>query len=295
MADVLYFNGRFTTTEERVISVEDRGFQFGDAVYETLKFLRKTPLLYREHFRRLSDGLAELRIVNPWDLESWTAMLDDLLARTLFDDGVVYVQVTRGESERAHFYREDVPPTAVAYSRRFVFPDAVRKELGIRMITTPDLRWMLCNVKTVNLLGNVIAKAKAREAGADEALFVGDGVVREAASSSFFAVSADRLITHPADCRILPGTIRDRVISLAIGEKIRVDERPLREEELLSLDEAFITSTTQSVMPVSEIDGRIIGNSRRGVITTRLQSLYDAAEAEELASNRMSRASGWRR
>jgi D-alanine transaminase len=191
------------------------------------------------------------------------------------------VQVTRGEAERVHFYPENIKPTAVIYTRRFNFPDAARKERGIRIITTPENRWKLCRVKSVNLLGNVIAKKKAQRAGADEAVFIEGGVVREGASSTLFAVREGRLITHPPDPCILPGTVRDRVISIALAEKIRVDERPLRDYELLKLDEAFITSTTQGVMPIAEIDGRIIGNGRRGEITTRLQKLLDELELLE--------------
>lgn len=282
MTDVLFFNGRWTTTDERVLGVEDRGFQFGDAVYEVFKFLRKRPILVMDHFRRLERGLREIDIRNPWNESGFTRTVDELLERTGFEEGIVYVQVSRGESERAHFYPDKMSPTAIMYSRRFKFPDATKKERGIRLITTPDLRWKQCQVKSVNLLPNALAKKRAQRADADEALLVGDGEVREGASSSFFVVRGGRLITHPLDEHILPGVVRDRVIGLAIRAKIRVDERPLRETELFQLDEAFITSTTLGVMPVAEIDGRIIGNSRRGEITTRLQRLFDDLEQSEL-------------
>jgi D-alanine transaminase len=133
-------------------------------------------------------------------------------------------------------------------------------------------------LKSVNLLANSIAKKKAQRAGADEAILLQDGVVREGASSSFFAVIDGRIITHPLDEHVLPGVVRDRVIDLAIAAHIRVDERPLREAELFTLGEAFITSTTQGVMPVTELDGRIIGNSRRGDVTTELQRRFDELE-----------------
>lgn len=279
MTDVLFFNGRFTTTDERVLGVEDRGFQFGDAVYEVFKFIGKRPLFLLEHYRRMLSNLRALEIRSPWDETYFRVVMNELLDRTAFDDGIVYIQISRGEGPRAHFYPEDLEPTTVAYSRRFTFPDAAKKERGIRIITTDDQRWHHCDIKSVNLLANAMAKKKAQRAGADEAVLLRDGLVREGASSNFFAVRGERLITHPLDDCILPGVVRDRVISLALAAKIRVDERPLREQELFDLDEAFITSTTQGVMPVSEIDGRIIGNSRRGEITTRLQELFDAAEA----------------
>jgi D-alanine transaminase len=280
VSDVLYFNGRFTTTDERVVGVEDRGFQFGDALYEVIKFIGKRPIFLAEHHRRMERGLRDIEIASPWDEARFAAVVRELLERTAFADGIVYVQVTRGEAQRVHFYPEGMTPTVVMYSRRFRFPDAAAKERGIAVITTPDLRWKQCHVKSVNLLPNAMAKKKAQRAGAVEAVFVGDGIVREGASSSFFVVRDGRVITHPLDEHILPGVVRDRTIGLAIAAKIRVDERPLRDDELFDLDEAFITSTTMGVMPVVEIDGRIIGNSRRGEITATLQRMLDELEAQ---------------
>jgi D-alanine transaminase len=278
MADVLYFNGRFTTTDERVISVEDRGFQFGDAVYEVFKFLGKRPVLLGDHFRRLERSLHALELANPWTEDSFRETVTGLLERTAFDEGIVYVQVSRGEARRAHFWPERLQPTVVAYSRQFTFPDETRKELGIKAITTRDHRWNRCDIKSVNLLGNALAKKEAQRASADEAILLADGFVREGASSNFFAVKNGAVITHPLDAHILPGVVRDRVISLALAAKIRVDERPLREAELFDLDEAFFTNTTQGVMPVVEIDGRVIRNSRRGKITAELQRAFSALE-----------------
>jgi D-alanine transaminase len=281
MADVLYFNGRFTTTDERVLGVEDRGFQFGDALYEVFKFVGGKPILIAEHFGRFADGLRALDIALPWDEASFRALIDELLARTSFADGIVYMQVSRGEAPRAHFYPENLTPTVVVYSRAFRFPDAARKELGIRVMTTRDLRWQHCDIKSVNLLANALAKKKAQRAGVDEAILLDGDLVREGASASFFAVRGERVITHPLDEHILPGVVRDQVISLALAAKVRVDERPLREAELFDMDEAFVTSTTQGVMPIAEIDGRVIGNSRRGEITTLLQQLFDELELRE--------------
>jgi D-alanine transaminase len=278
VSDVLYINGRFSTTAERVIGVEDRGFQFGDAVYEVFKFLGKRPIFLSEHYGRMERGLREIEIRVPWNEAQFADVIRELLARTAFDDGIVYVQITRGESERKHFYPEDLTPTVVAYSRAFTFPDAAKKARGIALITADDLRWKHCNVKSVNLLANAIAKKKAQRGGADEALLIDHGLVREAASSSFFGIRGGVVITHPLDEHILPGVVRDRVVSLALANRMRIDERPLREAELFDLDEAFITSTTLGVMPVASIDGRAMG---RGEITTTLQRLFDDDEARQ--------------
>jgi len=275
MTDVLYINGRFTTTAERVIGVEDRGFQFGDAVYEVFKFVGKRPVFLSDHYRRMEGGLRAIEIRSPWDEALFTAVMQDLLARTAFDDGIVYIQVTRGEATRAHFYPDDLRPTVVAYSRAFTFPDVAKKERGIRLVTTADLRWKHCDVKSVNLLANALAKKKAQRAGADEVLLIDGGIVREGASASFFVVRDGLVITHPLDEHILPGVVRDRVINLARAADVRVEERPILENELADVDEAFITSTTMGVMPVAAIDGKAM---RRGDLTPRLQALLDREE-----------------
>jgi D-alanine transaminase len=283
MNDVLYFNGRFTTTVERVLGVEDRGFQFGDALYEVFKFSGRKAIFLADHYRRLERGLAEVEIRSPWDESGFFAVMRELIERTAFDDGIVYIQISRGEAERKHFFPENLEPTVVAYSRAFQFPDAAKKEKGIRLITTPDLRWKHCDVKSVNLLASVLAKEKAQRAGADEVLLLDGDIVREGGSSSFFAVRDGEVITHPLDEHILPGVVRDRAIGLAEQAGIRIEQRPLAVDELSEIDEAFITSTTMGVMPVSSIDGRAIGTGVRGAVTLRLQRLLDAAEIADAA------------
>lgn len=273
MNDVLYFNGRFTTTEERVLRVEDRGFLFGDAIYEVFKFLGKRPVFLADHWRRLSNGLNAIGIRNPWDEESFGSTMRELLDRTTFDDGIVYIEVSRGEGERAHFYPDDMTPTAVAFSRRFTFPDAAKKERGIRLITDEDIRWKHCDVKSVNLLANALAKKKAQRAGGDEVLLIDGDIVRECGSSSFFIVKNGRVVTHPRDCHILPGVTRDHVVALA-GD--RIEKREINVSELAGADEIFITSTTQGVMPVRQIDDGALRT--RGAVTAELQQRLDDEE-----------------
>lgn len=276
MSDVLYFNGRFTTTDERVLTVEDRGFLFGDAVYEVFKFLRHRPLFLTEHWQRLARGLEEIEIRNPWDEASFREAMAALLKRTEFDDGIVYIEVSRGEGERVHAFRSDMTPNVVAFSRRHKFPDAAAKERGIRLLTTRDRRWKHCDVKSVNLLANIVAKTQAVRAGADEALLVDEGLVRECSHSSFFAVIGGRIVTHPLDEHILPGVTRHKVIELA-RSVAAIDERPILVTELDEAEELFVTSTSLAVMPVRQVDE---GENRvRGPITARLQAMLDQLEA----------------
>lgn len=279
MSDPLYINGRFTTTDEKVIGVEDRGFQFGDGVYEVLKFLNKRPLLLTNHFARMESGLRALGIPNPWSETQFGDLCAELARRTPLEEGILYFQVTRGQCERAHWPQEALQPTALGHPRRFLFPDAAKKERGIRVITTSDIRWSYCHIKSTNLLASVLAKRKAREAGADEALLAGGGEVREGSHSSFFAVRDSTLLTHPLGERILAGTVREQVLRLAARLGIAIEQRPLRSDEITSLDEAFMTSTTQAVMPIVEIDGWRVGQGGRGPVTLALQKAFDVLEA----------------
>lgn len=278
MPDVLYFNGRYTTTAERVLGVEDRGFQFGDAVYEVLKFVGRRPIFLPEHYARFERCLGDMEIPLPFDLNGFAGVFKGVIERTAFDDGIFYLQVSRGETERAHFWPEDIAPTVVAYSRRFTFPDAAKKERGIRTITVPELRSHLSYIKSVNLLGNAFAKKKAQRAGADEALFVSDGRIAEGASSTFFGVREERLVTAALDESVLPGVVRERVNRLALDAGIALEIGSVTLDDVASLDEAFITSTTQGVMPIVAIDDRMVGKGTRGPLTSMLQAALDHAE-----------------
>ncbi|MGK2857529.1 MAG: aminotransferase class IV [Thermoanaerobaculia bacterium] len=279
--DVLWFNGRWTTTDEPVVSVEDRGFQFGDSVYEVLRFRRGAPILVDSHFARLSRCLALLEIPAPWSAEAFANLLGELLARTSFADGLVYLQVTRGVAPRQHAWRGGLDPTALAYTRAYAFPTEERLGEGVAVITMTENRWKRCDLKTTNLLANVIAKNEAVRAGGSEVVYVDGEVTTECSSSSLFAVVDGALVTHEDDSRVLTGTVRDAAIALAIADGREVVRRPVRVAELDSASEIFLTSTSQGVMPVCAIDG---GERRaRGPVVARLQYLFARLEDEEIA------------
>lgn len=284
MSDILYFNGRFTTTDEPVISVEDRGLQFGDSVYEVLKFLDRSPRFGRGHWDRLSRGLDQIGIPSPWrDWGEFAGMLESLIERTAFDDGIVYIQVTRGIAPRAHFHPEGMEPTVIAYSRRFSFPDEAKKHHGVAVVTFDDIRWKRCDIKTTSLLANVLAKSHANRSGVAESLLVDEETVIEGASSNVFVVSEGRIATPPADHRILHGVTRARVLEMIRETRISIEERPVSTAELLAADEVFLTSTTLGVMPVVSVDDRAIGDGQIGPLTTRLQKLFDDLERSDRA------------
>lgn len=284
MADVLWFNGRWTTTDEPVLGVEDRGVQFGDSIYEVTRFSSGRASFNERHFRRFKRAMTELGYPSPWpDAQAFDRHVAELLARTGFDSGIVYLQVTRGACERNHVHGGELVPNVMMYSRRFPFPDAAKKEQGVAVITHPEIRWGRCDLKTTNLLGAVLAKRAAADKGAQEAIFILEGTVTEGAATNFFGVMNGRLVTHPLGVHILPGVVRSVVLELARDASIEIDERALAVGELAQLDEAFLTSTTQGVLPVTSIDGQVVASGMRGAITARLQQLFDEAEAREFA------------
>ncbi|MBI2212083.1 MAG: aminotransferase class IV [Acidobacteria bacterium] len=278
--DVLWFNGRWTTTDEPVVRVEDRGLQFGDSIYEVLKFRRRAPLLAERHFARLQRCLTDLEIPPPWHLDAFLELLRELLDRTDLVHGLIYLQVTRGVAPRAHAWGAAIDPTALAYARAFEFPSAERMRDGIGLVSMRDNRWERRDLKTTNLLANVFAKNHAMREKAGEALYVDDGFVTECASSSFFAVLNGALVTREDGIEILPGTVRDAVIELAQSDGIEVRRRPIALHELESATELFVTSTSLGVMPVSSIDASL--TRARGPVTERLQQLLTLLEEDTI-------------
>lgn len=279
MATPMYFNGRFTTTDERVVSVEDRGFQYGDGVYEVLKFLDRSIILGSEHLDRFDRSLHSVGIPNPLKRNEWLSVMAELIEQSGTHQGTLYLQVTRGEAVRSHLFPEDISPTRFAYARHATFPDWEKCLSGVDAITAPDQRWGRCDVKSVSLLGSVLARQEAHRRGAAEAVLIRDDAVTEGAHSNVFFVLDQALITHPADCRILAGTVRREVLRIAQRLGIAVEERPLRLEELKFVDEAFLSSTTLGVMPIRNLDGRRIPENAVSLSLAEAFSAFERALA----------------
>ena len=275
MGGIVYLNGAYRERAEAVVSVDDRGFVFGDGVYEVIRVIRGAPFEPERHCARLEHGLSELRIAGAAEAETPAALLEitsRLLAENALEDGeaTIYVQVTRGAAPRSHIFPETVtPPTVFVAVSRFSPPETLR-ERGAATITHPDLRWGRCDLKTVNLLPNVLAKQRAHEAGAAEAILVRDGAITEGSHTTVFGVVDGRLRTHPLCSAILPGVTRAVILELAAALALTVDETPLLAREMGRVDELFLAGTTTDVTPVIRVDDRQVGTGRPGPITRAL-------------------------
>jgi D-alanine transaminase len=279
----VFLDGRFCPLSEAAVSVTDRGFLFGDGIYEVYRVYQGRPFRRKEHLDRLRRSAAEVRLALP-ELD-WAALQAELVARNGLDqaDATVYIQVTRGApaARRHAFPPAGTPPTLLVMARRFVAPSADLYERGVAAITRPDIRWGRCDIKSVNLLPNVMANEDAHAAGAWEAIFVRDGVVTEGTHTNVFLVLDGRLVTHPEGPRILSGVSRAVVIEAARSIELEVAEAPCLANAMARATEVLLSGTTAEVLPVVHVDGRPVGDGRPGPIARRLlqafRALTDAA------------------
>lgn len=277
MPQVAYINGAYIDRRSAAVHFEDRGYQFSDGVYEVI-LVRKDRLIDAQpHLARLLRSLDAIEIAQPCSMPALNCIVEETRRRNRVRDGIIYMQVTRGAAPRDHVFPKATKPTLVctAKNRRWPTPGAAPK--GIEAITTPDERWARCDIKSIGLLPNVLAKEKARRAGAGEALFVSkDGVVREGGSSNLYIVDDDGVVwTHPLGPEILGGVTRATVLDLAEKAQIRVRQEPFNVEKLLSAKEAFVTSATSFVKPILAIDGTTIGDGAVGPVASRLYADYE--------------------
>ena len=282
--DVVYLNGEFCPRAEARVSVEDRAFVFGDGVYEVLRAINGRLFAVRFHNDRLRRSLDGIHIsLEESDSPERFAEIGSQLLREndlMQGEATVYMQVSRGVAPRLHnFPSPPVPPTVYISVTRFT-PYTELSQTGATAISHPDLRWGRCDLKTLNLLPNVLAAQAAKERGAYEAMLVRDGVVTEGAKTNFFGVVDGALRTHPCDNHILPGITRSVLRDLANGLKIELEERPINVSELPRVTELFVTGTTADVMPIVKLDDRPVGNGKPGELTRRLQNVL----RESLAS-----------
>ena len=281
MSRIVYVNGQFVPEAEARVSVFDRGFLFGDGVYEVSSVLGGGLVDNAAHLARLERSLGELGMDAPVTPEEIVRAQKELVARNELDEGIVYLQITRGPADRDFAYPAEPKPTLVMFTQKKPLVDNPLAARGITVITAPELRWRRCDIKTVGLLAASMAKQAALDAGADDAWMVEDGFVTEGSSNNAWIVTgAGVVVTRNLGNEILHGITRTAVLRLAREHQAAVEERPFSVEEAKGAAEAFITSASSFVIPVIGIDGETIGDGRPGPVTNRLREVYiEAARA----------------
>ena len=273
MTEWIWLNGQTIPMSEARIGVEDRGFQFADGVYEVIRLYNGRPFTLAEHLDRLERSCAGIDLAMPMEKQTLAREIQTLVTHNGVREGMVYLQVTRGMAPRNHQFPKS-SPTLLFYTRPLPPPNAPGEGEGVKLLPVADERWKRCWIKSIALLPNVLAKNAALAAGADEAVFVENGIVSECSASNIFAVIEGKLVTHPVGSKVLPGITRLVLLNLAAELGIEVDERPLREEEAQRADELFITSTTREVNWVARWNDRYIGQARCGPVTMQLHRAY---------------------
>ena len=276
MRDMIsYFNGNFIPKEEIKISPDDRGFVFGDGVYEVVRTYQGKPFRMDEHLRRLERSLREIRIAGV-DIETLNQVAEDLLKQNGLGakDATIYIQITRGAAPRKHAFPEQATPPTVYLTTSPLNSSYQRTDTGVKVILVPDNRWARCDIKSVALLPNVLANQQAAEQGAEEAVFVRDGVITEGSHSNFCAIFDGEMVTHPRSNYILGGVTRQVVLQLCGELGIPVREFPVFQKDVKQADELFLSGTTTEVLPIIQMDEWIVGDGKPGPITRKLQKAF---------------------
>lgn len=276
MTSIYWYGNEFVPEEEVRISPNDRGYYFGDGIYEVFRVYGGRLFEAEAHYERLRLSAAGLKISLPWGVEGLRRAVEELIERNELAEGTVYLQITRGAAPRIHLFPAGAEPVALAYAREVARP-VHAMEKGISVISLADIRWLHCNYKTLNLLANVLAKQEASERGAADAVLHRDGIVTESSASNVAIVKNGVLLTHPANNLILHGVTRAVALRLARAAEIPVQERPFTLDELYGADEAFVTGTTVEITPIVSIDGRAVGGGTPGPVTRRLQRDFASA------------------
>lgn len=271
---LVYLNGEFLPPDQAKVSVFDRGFVFGDGIYEVIPVFGGRLFRLPHHLARLEASLAAIRMRNPHGIAEWDAIFTRLLAANGTADQSIYLQITRGVAPRDHAFPPNATPTVFAYAQPLKYPPAEQLAEGVAAVTAEDIRWRRCDIKAIALLANALLRQQAIDQGAVEAILVRDGFVTEGAASNIFIVRGGRLITPPKGPFILPGVTRDLVVEIARAHKIDCDELPVSADMLRAADEVWLTSSTKEILPITRLDGRPVGGGKPGPWHARLFALY---------------------
>jgi D-alanine transaminase len=279
-APIAHFNGKLLPLDQISISPLDRGFIFGDGVYEVIPVYNGVPLRAREHFERLQRSMDEIKLANPHTVEEWMKATGELLAHHPGDQAV-YIQVTRGAPpKRDPVIPKGLQPTVFMMANPMTTPAREAIDNGVACVTSPDFRWEKCHVKSTSLLGNVLARQISVEAGATETILFRGGFLTEASSSNVFVVKNGVVLAPPRDNLILMGITYDLVQQLAREGAVKLEVRPVAEAEVRSADEIWLSSSTKEVLAVTTLDGKPVGNAKPGPAFRRMHALYQDHKAK---------------
>lgn len=277
----VYLNGEYTSADHAKVSVFDRGFLFGDGVYEVIPVYEGRCFELEGHLGRLQRSLEGVRIINPRTNAEWSAIIQTLIDQNGGGDQSVYLQVTRGVAPRDHLFPANTTPSVFVMSNPMqLIPDAFKLQ-GIKCITLPDIRWQRCDIKAITLLANSLLKQQAHEQGAQEALLIKDGHLTEGAASNAYIVKNDVIYTPPKSSELLPGITRDVVLSLAKRAGIELHQQQITEAELHDADEIWISSSTREVLPVTVLDDHPVASGQPGPVWQALIALYQQLKQEQ--------------
>ncbi len=280
---IVYLNGSFLPVSQAHVSVLDRGFIYGDGAYELVPVYGREPFRLPQHLARLSRTLEGLRLANPHTNAQWEAIIRDLVARQPFDDQGVYFQVTRGVAKRDHSFPKGVAPTVFMMSNPLPLPSKEMVDDGVAVVTADDVRWHRCDLKTISLLGNVLARQLATDAGAAETVLFRDGFLTEASASNVLVVKGGTIVAPPKDHHLLPGITYDAAMELAHDAGIPLEVRPVPRDEALSADEMWLSSSTKEVLAVTTVDGKPFAGGKPGPVFRKMWNAFQARKPKALA------------
>ncbi|MEP6996154.1 MAG: D-amino acid aminotransferase [Betaproteobacteria bacterium] len=275
----VYLNGKFLALEDAKVSVLDRGFIYGDGVYELVPVYGRRPYRLRQHLARLQRSLDGVRLANPHTDAAWETIIGEMIGRMPFADQGVYLQITRGVAKRDHAFPAGVVPTVFMMSNPLMLPSREQIERGVAVVTAPDERWLHCDLKTISLLGNVLARQLAVDADATETVLFRDGYLTEASASNVLLVRDGVIVAPPKDNQILPGITYDVAFELAREGGLPIEVRPVPKDEALAADEMWLSSSTKEVLAVTALDGRPFGGGKPGPLFRKVHALFQASKA----------------
>lgn len=274
MPQIVFLNGQFLPIEQAYVPVLDRGFIFGDGVYEVVPVYSRHPFRLREHLERLEQSLASVRLANPYSLNDWERLIHELITSNEYEDQSVYLHITRGAAPRDHAFPENTAATVFMMSNPLITPSAEQCKKGVAVISAVDIRWDRCDIKAISLLPNVLLRQLAVDAGAAETVLFRDGILTEGSASNIFAVENGIILAPPKDKHMLPGITYDLVLELARANNIEVEVAYLTEARIRTADELWITSSTKEILAIISLDGKAIGTGNPGVMFQRIYGLY---------------------